>query len=99
MKCRSLLIYLGVACWFATLNSVFAQGTAFTYQGNLSLNSAPANGNFDMQFKLHPAAGVTNQIGATLTNAPTGVTNGLFTVALDFGDVFVNSPRPMRCRR
>lgn len=92
MKCRSLFICWGVACWFASLNSVLAQGTAFTYQGELYLNAAPANGNYDMQFKLRPQATGTNQVGSTLTNAPTGVTNGLFTVALDFGDVFTTNP-------
>jgi hypothetical protein len=94
MKCRNVFICLGVALCglFATQNSIFAQGTAFTYQGQLLLNSTVVNGQFDLQFKLRPATNGVGQIGPTLTNAPTGVTNGLFTVALDFGDVFNVSP-------
>ncbi len=70
----------------------FAQSTAFTYQGKLSNNSLPANGAYDMQFKLFDALASGNQVGATLTfdgigmNPPTvSVTTGIFTVTLDFG--------------
>lgn len=94
MKCRHLFIAWGVALCglFASQITVLAQGTLFTYQGQLLLNSSVANGQFDMQFKLHPTPTTTNQVGATLTNAPVGVTNGLFTVPLDFGNVFTTSP-------
>lgn len=92
MKRRIFLGRLEVAAIFiltlASLHSARAQGTAFTYDGRLLVNSAPATGNFDMQFKLHPQSGGTNQIGSTLSLSPVGVTNGLFTVALDFGNVF-----------
>ncbi|MDB6020623.1 MAG: hypothetical protein JWQ04_480 [Pedosphaera sp.] len=91
MKCRTFLFCLGVAGFlalaFTPVNSVWAQGTAFTYQGRMDVNSSAASGNFDMQFKLHPA-GSTNLIGPILISSPVGVTNGLFTVALDFGNVF-----------
>lgn len=94
MKCRILFIVWGVAfcTLFAPLNCVFAQGTAFTYQGQLLLNSEAVTGNFDLQFRLRPALSSTNQVGPTLTNSPTGVTNGLFIVTLDFGDVWANNP-------
>ena len=85
-RCLSF-IFLGAALcgWFATVNPVFAQGTAFTYQGLLTgTNGGSLTGNYDLQFKLHPASSGTNQVGPTLTNAPVGVTNGLFTVTLDF---------------
>src|SRR5262249_33248827 len=65
----------------------FAQGTAFTYQGKLTDAGNLANGNYDFQFKLFdtPALGTGNQQGATVlaTNAP--VSNGIFTVTIDFG--------------
>jgi len=84
-RCLSFIL-LGAALygWFASVDAAFAQGTAFTYQGSLTSGGQPANGNFDLQFKLHPLSTGTNQVGPTLTNAPTGVTNGLFTVTLDF---------------
>lgn len=69
-------------------NLIFAQGTAFTYQGRLMANSNAVTGNYDLQFKLHPSATSTNQIGPALTNSPVGVTNGLFVTLLDFGNVF-----------
>jgi len=63
----------------------YAQTPAFTYQGRLQTNGAPADGLYDLRFTLHDTAALANQIGGALTNAPTGVSNGLFTVALDFG--------------
>jgi hypothetical protein len=68
---------------------VLAQGTAFTYQGQLQNNGGPANGYFDFTFALfNTNAGGPIQVGGTLTNLDVGVTNGLFTVTLDFGPVF-----------
>src|SRR5260370_11479265 len=64
-----------------------AQTTTFTYQGRLNDGGTAANGVFDMQFKLYdaadPSAGA--QIGSTITNSNVAVTNGIFTVRLDFG--------------
>ncbi|MGA2855038.1 MAG: hypothetical protein ABSE90_13030, partial [Verrucomicrobiota bacterium] len=64
-----------------------------TYQGCLAEGGAPANGNYDFWFKLYnaPASG-TQQGGTVITNAMP-VTNGLFTITLDFGAVFPGSPR------
>jgi hypothetical protein len=86
MKSRALVILLGVAAFagFIFPGKIQGQGSAFTYQGRLQTNGVPLTGNFDMQFKLHPAASGTNQVGVTLTNAPVAVANGLFLVTLDF---------------
>jgi hypothetical protein len=69
--------------------TAFAQGTAFTFQGKLGGSGSPVNGSFDMQFKLFDGAdpSSSNQIGTTITldNPPVQVTNGVFTVQLDFG--------------
>jgi hypothetical protein len=64
-----------------------AQTTAFTYQGKLTDASAPANGNYDMQFRLFDTqgAGTGTQQGSTITNSTIQVTNGIFSVNLDFG--------------
>jgi hypothetical protein len=64
-----------------------AQGTAFTYNGRLNVNGAPVTGCFDLSFTLYDAATNGTAVGA-LTNSATPVTNGLFTVTLDLGDVF-----------
>ncbi|HWX18471.1 MAG TPA: tail fiber domain-containing protein [Candidatus Binatia bacterium] len=66
-------------------STLFAQGTAFTYQGRLNDGANPANGNYDLRFALFDALALGNQVGSPLTNAATAVSNGLFTVGLDFG--------------
>lgn len=78
---------LGAAiCSFFTLvQPVGAQGTAFTYQGRLNVNGAPANGNYDFQFILFNVSQFGFPDGPILTNAAVFVTNGLFTTTLDFG--------------
>src|SRR5882672_7497602 len=64
-----------------------AQGTAFTYQGRLSSGANPATGIYDFQFELYDAASAGGPVGLAVTNTAVGVTNGLFSVPLDFGGV------------
>ena len=68
-----------------------AQGTAFRYQGQLLAGGSAAQGNFDLRFTLADAATNGNVIGPinTVTNA--AVNSGLFSVDLDFGQVFTGS--------
>lgn len=69
-------------------------GTAFTYQGQLSQNGAPANGACDMQLSLFDSASPTVQVGSTQTKSNVSVSNGLFTIPdLDFGNVFDGDAR------
>ena len=67
---------------------VFAQGTAFTYQGRLDNGTNLANGNYDLTFSLFNASVSGSQIGSTITNLDVVVSNGLFTTSADFGPVF-----------
>jgi len=69
----------------AQLSTLFAQGTAFGYQGRLTDNGSPANGNYDLQFDVRDAAPAGNQVGPTSTLLAVAVSNGLFSVTLDFG--------------
>ncbi len=79
---------------FTGVKSALAQGTAFTYQGNLNNNGSPASGHYDFQCTLFDAATNGNTVGGPLTNTATAVTNGLFTMTLDFGaGVFTGPPR------
>ena len=73
---------------FAIPARLSAQGTAFTYQGQLYDTGATANGSYDMQFTLYNAPGGGYAISGTVTNLAVGVTNGLFTTTLDFGAAF-----------
>jgi hypothetical protein len=76
------------------LSTCLAQGTAFTYQGHLLDSGSPAQGSYDLTFSVWDAASGPAQVGGTLTNANTPVSNGLFTVTLDFGGgVFDGSAR------
>jgi hypothetical protein len=89
MKTLSTLASL-CACLLA--NSLQAQGTAFTYQGRLNNGANPANGSYDLTFTLFGTNSGGNAFGS-LTNSPTAVTNGLFTVTLDFGNQFPGADR------
>jgi hypothetical protein len=60
-------------------------GTAFTYQGHVQQAGVPINGPCDFQFSLWDAASGGSLIGATQTVSSVSVSNGLFTVTLDFG--------------
>ncbi|HWD17749.1 MAG TPA: tail fiber domain-containing protein [Verrucomicrobiae bacterium] len=68
---------------------LFAQTTAFTYQGNLNNGANTANGAYDFSFTLFDAAADGNNQGS-LTNSGVGVTNGFFTSLLDFGPAAFN---------
>ena len=76
--------------------AALAQASSFTYQGRLTESTKPADGLYDMQFKLFdtPTVGTGTQQGATITNSTVQVTNAVFAVELDFGaGVFDGSPR------
>ena len=65
-----------------------ALGTGFTYQGKLTDGGVPANGMYDLEFKLYGALSSGTQVGSTITKNDVTVITGLFTVQLDFGNVF-----------
>lgn len=69
-----------------------AQGTAFTYQGRLTDAGAPASGTYDLSFALFDAGSGGNQAGPALTNSSVALSNGVFTVALDFGPGIFTGP-------
>ena len=74
--------------------TALAQGTAFTYQGQLNANGSAATGFYDLRFTIYDAATNGDVVSGVLTNAATPVTNGLFTVTLDFGSgVFTGDAR------
>lgn len=65
--------------------SAFAQGTAFTYQGRLDESFGPANGSYDLTFRLFDAVSGGSGQGGPLTNSAVSVSDGYFNVTLDFG--------------
>jgi hypothetical protein len=62
-----------------------AQTSSFIYQGKLTDGGAPANGNYDFQFALWDSPTGGTRLGATQTVSNAVVSNGVFTVTLDFG--------------
>ncbi len=62
-----------------------AAQSPFTYQGRLADNSRPANGSYDFSVRLFPAASGGSAVAGPLAFPNVGVTNGLFSLALDFG--------------
>jgi hypothetical protein len=79
------LALLAISTFNGQISTVKAQGTAFTYQGQLNSNGSSANGVYDLQFTLFDAAQNGNQIGAALISSAVTVNNGAFATTLDFG--------------
>jgi hypothetical protein len=82
---KVLALLVGMATFYIQPSTLHAQGTAFTYQGRLNDGASPANGSYDLTFALFDTNSGGSALAEPLTNAATGVTNGLFTVTLDFG--------------
>ena len=62
-----------------------AAGSAFTYQGALQSNNALVSGSYDFVFTLCSDSTAASTVGTPQTLLGVPVTNGLFTVRLDFG--------------
>ena len=75
--------------------SALAQATAFTYQGRFTDSTAaqPTNGTYDFQFTLFDGDG--NAVAAPVLRDDAVVSNGVFTVTLDFGAVFDGTARTL----
>lgn len=89
--CRAMSLF---CLSFLLASATLAQTTAFTYQGKLTDASNPANGVYDLQFRLFDALTGGNQVGATLIREDVQVMNGIFTTTLDFsGAAFTGASR------
>ncbi len=92
MKNNLQTLFLALVLLATAQTQLQAQGTAFTYQGRLNFNGSPAAGNFDLAFTLFATNTTGVAIAAPVTNSATAVTNGLFTVTLDFGAGIFTGP-------
>lgn len=68
-------------------------GTTFTYQGQLRSGGSAASGPHDLRFRLYDAATGGDPIGPELCHDNVDLSDGLFTVALDFGAQFAGQQR------
>jgi hypothetical protein len=84
-----LLFILFFFVMLSASQSILAQSTAFSYQGKLLDGGNPADGNYDLQFKLFDTVtvGTGAQQGSTVTVSNVTVSNGSFSVSLDFGAI------------
>lgn len=86
MKLIASLLGLALAVSALVGGRALAQSTtAFTYQGRLTESNAPAMGSYDFRFTIHRAADGGNPLAEPLLAPSVVVSNGLFTVQLDFG--------------
>ena len=79
------LMVLSFSIIILQLPGAFAQGTAFTYEGRLQNNDSPASGTYNLTFSLFNTYSSGVPIAGPVTNNAVSVTNGLFTVLVDFG--------------
>jgi hypothetical protein len=79
-----ILYHSSIAILLLSLVSL-SQTTAFTYQGNLTDAGQPANGQYDMTFKLFDQVTGGSQIGGDIVKENVVVTAGTFAVTVDFG--------------
>ena len=71
---------------------VAAQTTEFTYQGKLTDGGMTPTGNYDFELRLYDAATGGTLLG-TQTRLGVSVSNGIFTLSVDFGAQFSGAAR------
>lgn len=85
---RLMLLFLAallLATPFTARAQTTANATTFTYQGYLTDAEGAVTGTCAFQFTLYDAAASGSQIGGTQTLPDVPVTDGVFSVRLDFG--------------
>jgi hypothetical protein len=85
MKIKSIHLLCFLCALIAMPNSTRAQGSVFTYQGRVTENGVAGSGSNDFTFTLYTAASGGATVGVSNVVEDLAVTNGLFTVTLDFG--------------
>lgn len=89
--CYALVLVALLPAINCRLSICRAQGTAFAYQGQLSSAGTPATGSYDLQFTLFATNQNGSAIAGPVTNSAVGVTNGLFTTLVNFGNAFTGA--------
>lgn len=73
---------------FSAVVAANGQTNVITYQGTLNDGGSPANGTFDLRFQLYALiSGTQTAVGTPVERLGVTVTNGAFTVNLDFSHV------------
>ncbi len=82
-----MLIIFALAC-----ATVYAQTSAFTYQGKLTDGGTAANGTYDFKFTIYGADIGGFPVSGDIILEDVQATNGIFTVNLNFGTLPFDSP-------
>jgi hypothetical protein len=99
MKVRVLLVLPSILAVLMMTSSAGARplaaaiSSSFTYQGRLTESGVGADGVYDFTFGLYDDAVAGSPVGPLLTKDDVAVSAGVFTVQLDFGDVFDGTDR------
>ncbi len=83
-RCMRLALFATIFC---NPPAAHAQGTAFTYQGRLNDGGLPANGLYDIRAGLYTTNSGGTVFAGPITNSAVAISNGLFTISLDYGNV------------
>lgn len=97
-KQRITIMFLALTIFWLGVNSAQAQTTEFTYQGSLKNGASPASGNHDFEFLLYDAILGGTQLGSTISVNNVPVTDGVFSVKLNFGNQFSGANRFLEIR-
>jgi hypothetical protein len=82
----------GLIGWMALTLASPLVAQPFTYQGFLKQNGQPVNGTVSLTFRLYNALTGGSQVASPI-NQTVNVQNGLFTVELNFGNVWTGADR------
>jgi len=91
-----LVLALGLMVCLVEIGEAVPMGTAFTYQGRLIDANIPANGLYDLQFKIYdhadPCSGA--EVAPPVLLEYVEILDGYFTVDVDFGEgIFMGEAR------
>ena len=76
---------LGMVASILVAAAAWGQSTAISYQGRLNDGGKAVTGTYDLSFSLFGQLSGGSAVKGPITIAGVGVTNGLFTLTLDFG--------------
>jgi hypothetical protein len=85
MTFKYILLLIGTCSVFLLPINTSAQGSVFTYQGRLTAEGNAVNGTNTMKWTVWDAVTAGAVVAGPVTNLSVPVSNGVFTLPLDFG--------------
>ena len=89
MRSFALIVLL----WPLLASAQTPQTSLFTYQGQFQQQGQVVNGHRDLEFRLFDADSAGSQVGAPVVANDWPITDGLFTIDLDFPGAFTGEQR------